>query len=684
MNFESLESLRLLCSEILQSQAKSLGYFEYQTGYRHLRIHKKRSVSSTATCVLSLLANRKWAASPSDTKELLNYLVGRKKSAGLAEDNPFTTAWILEAVTELLPYSEALDQVANEELARKQAVLQKYIEDSPDGGISMPADETPKTEQSAQKTPGGEEKLAGEKTNSKTEKIPSYPPSAYLTQLVVRVLDRRKSLSEVHREKVARWAWSELARQFALLQSGSKSQDAFAVAYLVILSTSLTPKSDISPEQASIRKTALAAFFKNQLPDGTWPLSRPLFHYPNIGNAYCYEYEMLTQMLSERELQDHLLEFLSHLELSIRSATVTNVYRLDKGIWAWTSGHHPQIGQPESWATASVFHFTRMLDLLLAEAVRRDLFRYLDLPQYAISFETSEEKEFASDVLDSVLTMRGQPVKLKNEMRLEFVELIRKETVKVLNGGEFDKNTPRSAIFYGPPGTSKTDLAKKIAGFLGWPFLSIDPSLLLRHGMDGIQAEANKIFRMLEQTDAVVVLFDEFDELVRERGAKAEQPFSRLLTTSMLPKLARLRKRGTLVFIIATNNISEFDLAISRRGRFDKVFQVLPPSFQEKMNFTKWGPDKSISIKAIFDELPLKIDDDIIRQLGELTFDETDALAAELVKAKQANDPQQAIRALNQQWMDSTMQKKVPKAQSIREEEITWADRCQVEAGFSR
>jgi AAA+ superfamily predicted ATPase len=186
---------------------------------------------------------------------------------------------------------------------------------------------------------------------------------------------------------------------------------------------------------------------------------------------------------------------------------------------------------------------------------------------------------------------------------------------------------------------------------------------------------------MLEQTDAVVVLFDEFDELVRERGAKAEQPFSRLLTTSMLPKLARLRKRGTLVFIIATNNISEFDLAISRRGRFDKVFQVMSPAFEEKLKFTKWGPDKNISINTIFTELDVKIDDDVKRQLGELTFDETDALAVKLAKAK---DSQQAIKTLNQQWADSTMQKKVPQTQSAHEEEISWAERCRLEAGFSR
>jgi SpoVK/Ycf46/Vps4 family AAA+-type ATPase len=89
-----------------------------------------------------------------------------------------------------------------------------------------------------------------------------------------------------------------------------------------------------------------------------------------------------------------------------------------------------------------------------------------------------------------------------------------------------------------------TELAKKVAEFLGWPLLLVDPSLLLRKGMEGMQGEANTIFRMLEEAERVVVLFDEFDELVRERGSSDSEPFSRLLTTAMLPKLASIHKRA--------------------------------------------------------------------------------------------------------------------------------------------
>src|SRR4051812_16173556 len=94
------------------------------------------------------------------------------------------------------------------------------------------------------------------------------------------------------------------------------------------------------------------------------------------------------------------------------------------------------------------------------------------------------------------------------------LDSLAEEADSIADGRQFKKGTPRSAIFFGPPGTSKTELSKKIAEFIGWPHLPVDPSLLLRNGMDGIQAEANTIFRMLEETERVVVLFDEFDEFV--------------------------------------------------------------------------------------------------------------------------------------------------------------------------
>jgi SpoVK/Ycf46/Vps4 family AAA+-type ATPase len=150
-----------------------------------------------------------------------------------------------------------------------------------------------------------------------------------------------------------------------------------------------------------------------------------------------------------------------------------------------------------------------------------------------------------------------------------------------------------SAIFFGPPGTSKTELAKKIAEFLGWPHLNIDPSHLVRFGMDRVQEQANTVFSMLAASEEIVVLLDEFDEMVRERASSGTEALSRFLTTAMLPKLTLINKRRSIVFILATNHIEQFDFAISRLGRFDRIIQIMPPSAAEKRR--KWNSLNKLS-----------------------------------------------------------------------------------------
>src|SRR5438093_11575382 len=100
-DFPKLESLRLFSRQILQDQVASLKYYAYDVGYQHYKGKDKISVASTATCVLSLVATHSWPSDKTQTKALLENLIVKETSASLEKDNPFTLAWILEAVTAL-------------------------------------------------------------------------------------------------------------------------------------------------------------------------------------------------------------------------------------------------------------------------------------------------------------------------------------------------------------------------------------------------------------------------------------------------------------------------------------------------------------------------------------------------------------------------------------------------------
>jgi len=142
-------------------------------------------------------------------------------------------------------------------------------------------------------------------------------------------------------------------------------------------------------------------------------------------------------------------------------------------------------------------------------------------------------------------------------------------------------NSARSAILYGPPGTSKTTIVRALAGVIGWDYVELHASHFVADGLPNVQRKADEIFNSLMELDHAIVLFDEIDELVREREDEPDA-FGRFLTTSMLPKLAELWKSRKIMYFVASNHISYFDRAITRSERFDAVIFVSPPSFEAK------------------------------------------------------------------------------------------------------
>ena len=185
-----------------------------------------------------------------------------------------------------------------------------------------------------------------------------------------------------------------------------------------------------------------------------------------------------------------------------------------------------------------------------------------------------------------------------------------------------------SAILFGPPGTSKTQLAKHISTFLGWPLLSVDPSYLVQDGLDNLYARANHLFSMFAMVEEIVVFLDEFDEMGRDR-AQTQELLSRLITTSMLPKLAAINEERKIVFLLATNYVSNFDAAFSRGGRFDIVLQVMPPTTNAKVAFPEW----SSILTAALAEVKVRKVAEAKECLEDLTYLETQQLVFVLGKS---------------------------------------------------
>jgi SpoVK/Ycf46/Vps4 family AAA+-type ATPase len=111
--------------------------------------------------------------------------------------------------------------------------------------------------------------------------------------------------------------------------------------------------------------------------------------------------------------------------------------------------------------------------------------------------------------------------------------------------------------------------------------VQLNPGVFIERGLELIEAQARSVFEDIRRLRRVVVLFDECDELFRERnqaGATEQvRSITAFVTASMLPKLQDLHDLGRVVFVICTNNFHSLDGAVKRRGRIDHIVGIGPP-----------------------------------------------------------------------------------------------------------
>lgn len=137
----------------------------------------------------------------------------------------------------------------------------------------------------------------------------------------------------------------------------------------------------------------------------------------------------------------------------------------------------------------------------------------------------------------------------------------------------------RGVLMHGPPGCSKTLLARACATESKAAFVSLSGADIYSPYLGEAEATVRRAFKAAKSASPAILFFDEIDALVTNRGAQLEAngTENRVLATFLICLDSITSPRTGVVTIGATNRPHTIDPALLRAGRLEtKIYVALP------------------------------------------------------------------------------------------------------------
>jgi SpoVK/Ycf46/Vps4 family AAA+-type ATPase len=163
----------------------------------------------------------------------------------------------------------------------------------------------------------------------------------------------------------------------------------------------------------------------------------------------------------------------------------------------------------------------------------------------------------------------------------------------------------RGILMYGPPGCSKTLLARAFAAESRFNFINVKAQELISKYVGDTEHNIRELFRRARAAAPAAIFFDEFDSMAkRDTGHDSLNPVTALLT-----EMDGFEISTGVTVLAATNQPWLIDEALLRPGRFDKLCYVGPPDIEARKQILYIGTRRKPVAEGVdFQELARRTD----------------------------------------------------------------------------
>ena len=138
----------------------------------------------------------------------------------------------------------------------------------------------------------------------------------------------------------------------------------------------------------------------------------------------------------------------------------------------------------------------------------------------------------------------------------------------------------KGLLLYGPPGCSKTMIARAAATETHFSFIAVKGAELLNMYVGESERKVREVFSRARTASPSILFFDEIDAIGTSRGDGQHAGLN--IVTTLLNELDGIDILKDVFVLAATNRPDIIDSALTRAGRLDRMLYVGPPELDAR------------------------------------------------------------------------------------------------------